>query len=208
MWLSTLLRPRVARTLWSGISLIVGTAARRALERLGVNNAALYWPNDLQAGNKKIGGILGEVRGQAERSWIAMGIGINIDFYAGGEPPPPDVAQRATSMVACGAPSATSPRDVAEAILETLWPLYEQFQDGTSIPELVDTDLAHVGEHVEVRVGSGNERSGIVRGLGARGELLIEPTGGELPQSLSAVDGVVALTGGEVVYGNKSSAER
>jgi len=210
LWMSTLLRPRVAPSTWSGISLVVGSAACRALQSLGVEATTLYWPNDLQVGDKKIGGILCEVRSRGARAWISVGIGINIHFDGTSKPdqesPPSDVRARATSMTECGAPTSTTQLEVAEAVLERLWPAYERFQDGKSIPELVGTDLAHVGETVDVRTGLQSWK-GIVRGLGERGELLIEPTEGEPPESLSTTDGVIALTGGEVVYGNKSTGE-
>src|SRR5687768_11873608 len=67
---------RPAREL-AALSLVAGVAAARALRGLGVTGAALKWPNDLLAGDAKLGGILVETRGSGSACVAVIGIGIN-----------------------------------------------------------------------------------------------------------------------------------
>lgn len=201
VWMSTLLRPRVERALWAGLSLLAGVAARSALESIGVPNTQLFWPNDLEVGRKKLGGILGEVRSSGKKAWLAMGIGINIDLREAKAHKylPADVAANATSILECvesGAVTTISPVEIAHHILEKFWPLYERFHAKESIAALAGTQLAHIGHDVEIRLGDRPPWRAIVKGLGERGELLVQPSG-------DPAEPVVSLTGGEVVYGEE-----
>lgn len=63
----------------SGLSLVAGMAAARALSDCGVRGIALKWPNDLVHADAKLGGILVELGGDATGSCHAIiGVGINV----------------------------------------------------------------------------------------------------------------------------------
>lgn len=64
----------------SGLSLVVGVIVARSLRAQGFADIGLKWPNDIfAAGNKKCGGILIEVSGEANAEISAViGIGLNI----------------------------------------------------------------------------------------------------------------------------------
>jgi BirA family biotin operon repressor/biotin-[acetyl-CoA-carboxylase] ligase len=197
LWMSTLLRPRRSRPQWGGISLLAGRAVRDGVSSLGAREVELYWPNDLAVGRRKLGGILGEARSRGSSAWIALGIGINIDLT----PPhvraalPVEIRDLAISLAECGPPSTSDPLEIAGAILERFWPLYDRFQEGESLPSLVGDRLAHVGRRVEVKAPGQLPWRGIVEGLSPDGELLVLP---DAPPPGSA--SVVAVSGGEVVY--------
>ncbi len=63
----------------------------------GIKNITVKWPNDLLINNKKVCGILTELKGEADMvQTIIVGIGINInhsqhDF-------PPEIREKATSL--------------------------------------------------------------------------------------------------------------
>jgi BirA family biotin operon repressor/biotin-[acetyl-CoA-carboxylase] ligase len=62
-----------------GLSLAVGLALQRALERAGVAHIQLKWPNDLLVADAKLGGILIELSGDAAgECQVAIGIGLNL----------------------------------------------------------------------------------------------------------------------------------
>lgn len=62
-----------------GLSLAVGVAIHRALQRCGINGVGLKWPNDLLWQDRKLGGILLEVSGETHgHCAVVIGIGINI----------------------------------------------------------------------------------------------------------------------------------
>ncbi|HTD28022.1 MAG TPA: bifunctional biotin--[acetyl-CoA-carboxylase] ligase/biotin operon repressor BirA [Xanthomonadaceae bacterium] len=63
----------------AGLSIAVGVAAAEALRALGFEAVGLKWPNDLIAGDRKLGGILIEFGGEdAGVVRAVIGIGINV----------------------------------------------------------------------------------------------------------------------------------
>lgn len=64
---------------FSALSLAIGVAAVRALERCGVQGVGLKWPNDLLWNHRKLGGILIEMQGESDGpAHVVIGIGINM----------------------------------------------------------------------------------------------------------------------------------
>jgi BirA family biotin operon repressor/biotin-[acetyl-CoA-carboxylase] ligase len=195
--MSTLLRPRIDRKLWGGISLVAGAAAHEALVEIGAAGVRLYWPNDLEVGDRKLGGILGEVRARGERAWVALGFGINIDLRAPQiqAAMPEELRQTATCLAEVmdrGREPITDPVALGKHILDHFWLLYEAFLDGEPLSALVRDRLAHVGGKVEVRQPGGAPSRGVLKGIGPHGELLVE-TGSK----------VLAVVAGDVVYDNR-----
>jgi BirA family biotin operon repressor/biotin-[acetyl-CoA-carboxylase] ligase len=67
----------------AALSLAVGVCARRVLERVGAAPVQLKWPNDLYARERKLGGILIELRAEsAGPAMVVIGIGINCALGA------------------------------------------------------------------------------------------------------------------------------
>jgi len=63
----------------SGLSLIIGIAVIRVLRSFSINCVNLKWPNDILFDNKKLAGILIELRGEIlGPSYAIIGIGINF----------------------------------------------------------------------------------------------------------------------------------
>lgn len=61
-----------------GLSLAVGVAVVRALERAGVSGVGIKWPNDLLWEDRKLAGVLVEATGDARGPGFAVaGVGIN-----------------------------------------------------------------------------------------------------------------------------------
>jgi BirA family biotin operon repressor/biotin-[acetyl-CoA-carboxylase] ligase len=61
-----------------GLSLACGVAVARALERAGIDGAALKWPNDVLWQRRKLGGLLLEVRAESSGpSDVVTGVGLN-----------------------------------------------------------------------------------------------------------------------------------
>jgi BirA family biotin operon repressor/biotin-[acetyl-CoA-carboxylase] ligase len=75
------------------LSLRVGLAAARALDRFAAEPVRVKWPNDLYVDDGKLAGILVEARWREQAvEWVAIGLGINVrqpegvDLAAGLEP--------------------------------------------------------------------------------------------------------------------------
>jgi len=63
----------------SGLSLAIGVAVINALNKLGVEEVGLKWPNDIYSKQKKLGGILLEVSGESNGPCSAViGLGLNM----------------------------------------------------------------------------------------------------------------------------------
>ena len=80
----------------SGLSLAVGVALVRALERLPLAGLSLKWPNDLLLGEGKLAGVLIEVAPtQAREPATVIGIGLNLRLPAA---MPEEVRVRAAAL--------------------------------------------------------------------------------------------------------------
>lgn len=67
------------------LSLLIAVAIVRALNKLGVMDAGVKWPNDIYWQNKKLAGILLEMRGEINGpSAVVIGVGINISMGTAG----------------------------------------------------------------------------------------------------------------------------
>ena len=63
----------------SALTLAIGVAAVNVLRATGVEDVKLKWPNDIVAGDGKLGGMLAETHGGSKRdATVVVGIGINI----------------------------------------------------------------------------------------------------------------------------------
>jgi len=63
------------------LSLYIAVAIVRTLHKVGIKDAGVKWPNDIYWKNKKLAGILLEMRGELSGpSAVVMGIGLNINM--------------------------------------------------------------------------------------------------------------------------------
>jgi len=95
LYVSILLRPRLAPAQAPLLTMLAGISAQAAVESLTGLTAELKWPNDLLLKGKKLGGILTEMHAEPTSvRFIVIGIGIN----ANQEKFPPEMAGVATSL--------------------------------------------------------------------------------------------------------------
>jgi BirA family biotin operon repressor/biotin-[acetyl-CoA-carboxylase] ligase len=67
----------------SALTLALGVAAVHALRDSGVHDVQLKWPNDIVAGDGKLGGMLAETHGRsAAGATVVLGIGLNLALPA------------------------------------------------------------------------------------------------------------------------------
>jgi BirA family transcriptional regulator, biotin operon repressor / biotin---[acetyl-CoA-carboxylase] ligase len=63
------------------LPLAAGVACAEAVEAVCPQVAiGLKWPNDLVHGGRKLGGLLCHARSAGERSWVCVGVGVNIEL--------------------------------------------------------------------------------------------------------------------------------
>src|SRR5699024_77241 len=78
LYFSIILKPNMNMEDIQNITLISAIAIHRALKRLNID-VQIKWPNDIVKDNKKIAGILTEIKFNGEFiDYLVVGIGINI----------------------------------------------------------------------------------------------------------------------------------
>jgi BirA family biotin operon repressor/biotin-[acetyl-CoA-carboxylase] ligase len=161
------------------LSLAVGVAVARALVRAGARGIALKWPNDIWFQDRKVGGVLVEIRAEAGGpAHVVIGVGLNVllpaaarlEIEAGG-------ARVAAVADACGAPPSRN--HVAGTLLDELLSMlveceaagFAAFRDEWAALDALN------GRSVEVRLGD-KITTGSARGADLDGALLVEVDGG------------------------------
>ena len=97
-YFSIVLKPKLSFEQAPLISLLVACAIARAIRGLHNIDVVLKWPNDIQVGDLKLGGILSEsvMKGNAIHG-LAIGIGINQNVEVNTFPP--EIKDKSTSIL-------------------------------------------------------------------------------------------------------------
>jgi BirA family biotin operon repressor/biotin-[acetyl-CoA-carboxylase] ligase len=179
IYLSILLRPKIEPEHATLITLLSAIACTYALRKTTSLSVSVKWPNDLMAADRKLGGILTEMKITGKRIVIAViGIGINVNM----EPAdfPDHLRRTATSVKIETGKHFTREQIVSEVLNETdRW--YKVLQAGRS-KEIID-EWQHLtstlGRQVLVATGQGTY-AGVAEGIDEGGMLLVRLTSGEL----------------------------
>jgi BirA family transcriptional regulator, biotin operon repressor / biotin---[acetyl-CoA-carboxylase] ligase len=158
------------------LSLVIGICELRALRKLGVTQAKLKWPNDLLVDDRKLGGILIELRAESDGpAYVVVGVGLNVALGAPLIEKIAETGMEATDLVTAGLENP-SRNAVAGAILdaclhglleferEGLRPFIEAWPEGDALR----------GRTVNIRGATGKVARGLVRGVDLHGALLVE----------------------------------
>lgn len=153
-----------------GLSLAVGVVVAETAVRLGVPGVALKWPNDILAGERKLGGILIELAGELDtRCTAIVGIGIN-----GALPSNVDIDQPYTDIFK--ETGLRPDRNVwAGALLVALLDMADEFREQgfSAFTERWQHLDAFAGREVLVLQGK-EPVEGVARGVSPRGALQVE----------------------------------
>lgn len=170
------------------LSLAIGVCVLRALQARGVEQVQLKWPNDILVRNRKLGGILIELRAEsAGPAYVVVGIGLNVALGKA-------LLER---IAALGLPAAdlasvsggpVSRNAVAAALIGSCIEGLRQFEQEGLRPFVDEWGVADAlrGHAVEVK-GAGQGVRGIARGIDISGALLVDTH-----------DGVEKILSGEV----------
>ncbi len=160
-------------TALSGLSLAVGVAVAEALHTLGATTVGLKWPNDLIAGDAKLGGVLIELAsGGTGDAAVVVGLGINGALGTGA----PGLDQPWTDLGrVLGAPPDRN--RLAAAALDALLDALRQFETRGFAPFRARYTRFDRLAGREVRVDGEPPLAGVARGVDEDGALLVE-TGG------------------------------
>jgi len=172
------------------LSLAVGVAVARALGRLGAVGIQLKWPNDIWFEDRKVGGILIELRAESGGpAHVVIGIGVNMRVP---ERLRREVEATGTRLAGVAEASARPPsrNQAAGAILDELISILIRFErDGFSALRAEWQALDAMQGRAARIVAGAEVRRGIARGIDAVGALLFEVDG----QTHRFVSGDVSL---------------
>lgn len=172
---------------FSALSLAVGIAAVRAIERFGAKDVGLKWPNDLAWQGRKLGGILIEMRGESSGpAQVIIGIGINMRMPAAVRL---ELAERQAVLVSDvheilreGTPTRNA---LIAALIEELLAMLETFSKEGFAAFVEQWRPLDVLQHANVKILVGNETVfGIAHGVDNDGALLVD-VDGELKRFVS-----------------------
>jgi BirA family biotin operon repressor/biotin-[acetyl-CoA-carboxylase] ligase len=161
-----------------GLSLAVGVAVAEALRSAGVEQVALKWPNDLVVADRKLGGILIDLRGEAQGPCEAV-IGIGLNWRM------PAAAARGIDQPWCDlatlAPGAWPDRNaLAVHVLDALLPALARFEHDGLAPFAARWRALDALAGRPVRVLDGERRhEGTALGIDATGALRVRHADGE-----------------------------
>jgi BirA family biotin operon repressor/biotin-[acetyl-CoA-carboxylase] ligase len=170
---SVLLRPELPPDRAPLLSLAAAVAAAEACRRAGAVDVRCKWPNDLLAGEKKVGGVLPEAAVKdGELQFVVIGLGLNVSQTA--EDFPEDLRDSATSVAmedgrseagALLAAFLTALRDEARALGDRTVSRYRDV-------------CATLGRRVRVTLAGGAMVEGRALDVGDDGELYVDTDSG------------------------------
>lgn len=159
----------------AGLSLAVGVAVARALEKEGFAGIELKWPNDLVFRHHKLGGILIELNGDAlGPSTVVVGVGLNVKLPRDARR---EIAQPVTDLAAVagrGAKPIDRNRLLARLASE-LSAMFAAYAEGGFAPIAAEWQQRHAyqGKPVKLVLPDGAAVKGTVAGVDASGALVL-----------------------------------
>ena len=179
------LNPNVEHSRLPLITLATGVAVAKTLEKVGVKDPEIKWPNDIMINGKKVCGILTEAIAKFNTiENVIIGVGIDANFNI--EDFPEELKDGTTTL------SAELKEKVQVADLIRIF--LEEFED---ISELFNHEgyeeilkewrkrSYSIGKIVEVREPFNKNYDGYVVGIGKEGALIVEKIDGTLEKVIS-----------------------
>jgi BirA family biotin operon repressor/biotin-[acetyl-CoA-carboxylase] ligase len=157
------------------LPMIVAAAGAEAINRLGIENVGIKWPNDLMIDGEKCAGCLIHARHGAT-GWAVVGFGVNVD----GTPDLAGETERSATSLAAHLPGEPDPER-----LEALTRVFiEELTAGLAAPdrslERWRARLRHrPGDEIIVRLSESASIRGRLVGLTDDGHLRLEVDGAE-----------------------------
>lgn len=169
-----------------GLSLTVGVALARALERLGILGATLKWPNDVFYQDKKLAGILIEMVGDpAGHCQVVIGIGLNVRMETDDTSVDADKVINQPWIDIYGLArqlglKLLSRNELVAAIINELLPIMQAYtKDGfIAYKDAWESYNVHAGKLVNI-TGVQRSVSGVMLGVNVQGALRLQTPQGE-----------------------------
>jgi BirA family biotin operon repressor/biotin-[acetyl-CoA-carboxylase] ligase len=161
----------------SGLSLAVGVAIVRALQRFAARGVQLKWPNDVLTAHGKLGGVLIEAQGDMLGPCaVVIGIGVNCSLPLHLEQRI-DQASSALDQV-CG--QMPGRNQLLAALLQELARVLDEFAQRGFANLRAEWESHHARQDaaISLHLPDGSVMTGIARGVSDTGELRVETARG------------------------------
>jgi BirA family biotin operon repressor/biotin-[acetyl-CoA-carboxylase] ligase len=185
VWLSIILNPEVDHSKLPLITLATGVAVAKTLERIGVENSEIKWPNDIMINDKKVCGILTEAVAKfntIENVIIGVGIDANLEIEDF-----PDELKEGTTTLEIELGRKGNENILIKTFLEEFEKISELFNHEGYEEILKEWRKRSytIGKIVEVRKPFNKYYDAYVTGISREGALVVEKIDGSLEKVIS-----------------------
>lgn len=177
LYMSIILRPAISPRDATALTLLSAVACASAIRRSPSLEATIKWPNDIIVGDRKLGGILTEIKADIDSiDHAVVGIGINVNLASGDMPP--EIKSIATSIIDCRGGPYSRTALAAEVIREfDKWYGLLMTKGKRGVIDEWLSFSSTIGKHVTVSVG--RERlAGLAEGIDDEGLLILKLSNG------------------------------
>jgi BirA family biotin operon repressor/biotin-[acetyl-CoA-carboxylase] ligase len=185
IWLSLILNPEVDHSKIPMITLATGVVVVKTLERIGIKNAEIKWPNDVMINDKKVCGILTEAITKFNTiENVIIGVGIDANFNVDELS---EELQEGTTTLDIELGHKVNENEVIRVFLEEFEKIGSLFNHGgfeTILKEWRKYSYS-IGKIVEVKEPFSQSYDGYVLGISREGALVVEKIDGTLEKVIS-----------------------
>ncbi len=183
--LSVVLNPFLKLSKAPLITLATGVAVCKTLEKLGIEDVKIKWPNDILIHGKKVSGILTESMAKLNAiEYIVVGVGINVNIKEE-ELPEPNSYNATSLYIEKG--EELDVNEVIKTFLEEFEDVCELFME-KNYEQILNSWRKRsytIGKVVKVQQPFGRSYEGYVVGIDKEGTLIIEKADGTLQKVIS-----------------------
>lgn len=185
IWLSIILNPNVNTSKIPLITLATGVAVAKTLEKIGIENPEIKWPNDILINGKKVCGILTEAVSNLNTiEEVIVGVGIDANLSIADFP---HDLQDITTTLKEELKKEIDENIVIKLFLEEFEKIYELYNHGR-FEDILNEWRKHsynIGKIVEVRKPHHKSYDAYVVGITKDGALVVEKADGSLEKVVS-----------------------
>lgn len=177
IYTSIILRPNIEPIYASKITQIMAASLYKTLLNLGISTT-IKWPNDIYLNEKKISGILTEMKCDMDRiNYVIVGIGINVNISS--DDLPEEIKDIASSLeIELG--HKIDRLKLLTNLLQEFERLYDTLVDGNDLTEVIDICKKNsilIGKEAYHITSRGKEQV-LCIGLSNEGELIVKDSNG------------------------------
>lgn len=181
IWFTLILRPELPPSEAPKITQVAAASMNKALKEFNINTT-IKWPNDLLLNNKKICGILSEMKCDMDRvHYLVVGIGLNVNID---EEYFDDSLKSIATSLKVETNSVFNRNEVLAKFLNTFEELYSSFLDSLNLSETVSICRENsnlIGKQAKL-ITYNKEEIVTCIGLSDNGDLIVkDSTGREKP---------------------------